>query len=70
MSEEWTIIDQLILGPFEELTKKLSAADDSISMILPLITTIEKYLSDLDAAGKYIGGTLTETIAFFGNFEI
>ena len=64
MSEEWTIIEELlgILGPFEDLTKELSAADVSISMMIHLIATLEKNLSDPDAADEYIGDTVIETV--------
>ena len=63
MSEEWTIIEQLIgiLGPFEEL---LSAADISITMTMLLIVTSEKNLSYPDVADENIGDTINETAAF------
>ena len=66
MSEEWTIIEQLIgiLGPFEEVTKELSAADISITMMMLLIATLEKNLREHDVADEYIGDTINETVDF------
>lgn len=58
-SEEWTIMEKLIglLRPFEEITKELSAANISVSSVIPLIATLEKILNDLDSSDEYIGDT-------------
>ena len=53
-----------LIGPFEELTKELSAADISITMMMLLIATLEKNLSDPDVADENIGDTINETVAF------
>ncbi|KAF2892062.1 hypothetical protein ILUMI_14111, partial [Ignelater luminosus] len=60
-SEEWMIIEKLIglLRPFEEVTKELSAADVSISSVIPLIATLEKIVNDLDSSDEHIGDTIT-----------
>ncbi|KAF2905202.1 hypothetical protein ILUMI_00979 [Ignelater luminosus] len=59
-SEEWMIIEKLIglLRPFEEVTKELSAADVSISSVIPLIATLEKIVNDLDSSNEHIGDTI------------
>ena len=66
VSKEWTIIENLIvvLRSFQKQTKELSANDVSISIVMLLIATLEKYLIDLDAADEHIGDTITETIDF------
>ncbi|KAG5870963.1 hypothetical protein JTB14_006690 [Gonioctena quinquepunctata] len=74
-SEEWMIIEKLIgvLRPFEELTKELSAADVSMSSVIPSIATLEKIVSDLDASDEHIGDTITvlkdEFISKFSGLE-
>lgn len=58
-SEEWMLIEKLIslLKPFEEITKELSAADVSVSSVIPLIATLEKILKDFDSSDEIIGET-------------
>ncbi|KAF2881785.1 hypothetical protein ILUMI_24380 [Ignelater luminosus] len=60
-SKEWVIIEKLIglLKPFEEVTKELSAADVSISSVIPLIATLQKIVNDLDSSDEHIGDTIT-----------
>lgn len=74
-SEEWMIIEKLIglLRPFEEATKELSAADVSISSVIPLIATLEKIVNDLDSSDEHIGDTIAvlkdELIRKFSGLE-
>ncbi|GBP88538.1 hypothetical protein EVAR_21746_1 [Eumeta japonica] len=58
-SEEWMLIDKVItlLRPFEEVTKELSAADVSVSSLIPLIATLERILNDFDSTDELIGDT-------------
>ncbi|GBP11406.1 hypothetical protein EVAR_92917_1 [Eumeta japonica] len=52
-------IDKVItlLRPFEEVTKELSAADVSVSLLIPLIATLERILNDFDSTDELIGDT-------------
>ncbi|KAF2881124.1 hypothetical protein ILUMI_25035 [Ignelater luminosus] len=74
-TEEWMVIEKLIglLRPFEEVTKELSAADVSISSVIPLIATLEKIVNDLDSSDEHIGDTITvlkeELIRKFSGLE-
>ncbi|GBP37567.1 Zinc finger BED domain-containing protein 4 [Eumeta japonica] len=58
-SEEWMLIDKVItlLRPFEEVTKELSAADVSVSSLIPLIASLERILNDFDSTDELIGDT-------------
>ena len=58
------LIESLVLRPFEELTKELSAAAVSISIMIHLIATLEKNISEFDEADEHIGNTITDTIGF------
>lgn len=55
-SEEWILVEKLItlLQPFEEITRELSAANVSISSVIPLLATLEKVIDEYDASGECI----------------
>lgn len=46
-----------VLRKLKELFKELSVADVSISSVIPLISTLEKNVSDLDATDEHICDT-------------
>lgn len=53
-SEEWITVEKLItlLRPFEEITKELSAANISISSVIPLLATLQKVIDEFDTSNE------------------
>ena len=74
MRKDWTLIDQVvdILEPFEEATKWLSYHDASISMVVPIVTSITVSLktSSADRGVITMKKALKDAMdARFGNVE-
>lgn len=59
-SEEWILVEKLItlLQPFEEITRELSAANVSISSVIPLLATLEKVIDEYNASDECIRNTI------------
>ncbi|CAG4983764.1 unnamed protein product [Colias eurytheme] len=59
-SDEWIVVEKLItlLKPFEEITRELSAANVSISSVIPLLATLEKVIDEYDASEECIRKTI------------
>ena len=74
MRKDWTLIDQVvdILEPFEDATKWLSYHDASISMVVPIVTSITESLktSSADRGVITMKKALKDAMdARFGNVE-
>lgn len=61
-SYQWTLIENCVklLQPFEEITKQISCSKSLISEVIPMIVTLNRYLSkSVEASGI---GTMKETL--------
>uniref|UniRef100_A0A3Q4HCF9 HAT C-terminal dimerisation domain-containing protein n=1 Tax=Neolamprologus brichardi TaxID=32507 RepID=A0A3Q4HCF9_NEOBR len=66
-THQWTLLEKVIsvLGPFEELTRKVSSSDATAADVIPAVTVLHRFLTretDEDYEIKVMKGTLAATV--------
>ncbi|XP_039862989.1 zinc finger BED domain-containing protein 4-like [Simochromis diagramma] len=67
MAHQWTLQEKVIsvLGPFEELTRKVSSSDAMAADVIPAVTVLHRFLTretDEDRGIKAMKGTLAAAV--------
>lgn len=66
-AHQWTLLEKVIsvLGPFEELTRKVSSSDATAADVIPAVTVLHRFLTretDEDHGIKAMKGTLAAAV--------
>lgn len=61
---QWTLIQNCLnlLHPFEEITKQISSSKSLISEVIPMVVTLNKYLSKFSSSEVSGVGTMKDTL--------
>ncbi|XP_073722443.1 zinc finger BED domain-containing protein 4-like [Misgurnus anguillicaudatus] len=67
LQQDWALLEKMmtVLGPFEELTRKVSSSDAMAADVIPAVTVLQRFLSretDDDHGIKTMKGTLAAAV--------